>query len=235
MSPVSPLARFAGSIYHWARDHRVHHKHSEQDADPHNATRGLFFAHMGWLYVKKHPAVVEAGKLLNFDDLKADGTVMFQKRYDPWFTLFMCFVFPALVAKYCWGEEFWPALHVAGSLRVTSNNKLQRFVAPQLASVISAAGSSDVVQVQSCSQMRELLFDALEAVDGTGIAVGAQDVSLEESGAFTGEVAASMVRSLGCDWALVGHSERRTLYDEGDEIVVQASTWSLSASGPDVL
>ena len=112
MSPVSPLARFAGSIYHWARDHRVHHKHSEQDADPHNATRGFFFAHMGWLYVKKHPAVVEAGKLLNFDDLKADGTVMFQKRYDPWFTLFMCFVFPALVAKYCWGEEFWPALHV---------------------------------------------------------------------------------------------------------------------------
>jgi len=106
-----------GSIFHWARDHRVHHKHSEQDADPHNATRGFFFAHMGWLYVKKHPAVVEAGKLLNFDDLKQDGTVMFQKRYDPWFTLFMCFVFPALVAKYCWGEAFWPALHVAGSLR----------------------------------------------------------------------------------------------------------------------
>merc|ERR1712185_392754 len=62
-------------------------------------------------------AVVEAGKLLNFDDLKQDGTVMFQKRYDPWFTLFMCFVFPALVAKYCWGEAFWPALHVTGSLR----------------------------------------------------------------------------------------------------------------------
>ena len=38
------------------------------------------------------------------------------------------------------------------------------------------------------------LQKALEAVDGTGIAVGAQDISLEESGAFTGEVAASMVR-----------------------------------------
>ena len=46
-----------GSIYHWSRDHRVHHKHSETDADPHNAKRGFFFAHMGWLYVKKHPAV----------------------------------------------------------------------------------------------------------------------------------------------------------------------------------
>jgi stearoyl-CoA desaturase (delta-9 desaturase) len=44
-----------GPIYHWARDHRVHHKFSETDADPHNATRGFFFAHMGWLLVKKHP------------------------------------------------------------------------------------------------------------------------------------------------------------------------------------
>ena len=44
-----------GPIYHWARDHRVHHKYSETDADPHNATRGFFFAHMGWLIVKKHP------------------------------------------------------------------------------------------------------------------------------------------------------------------------------------
>lgn len=47
-----------GPIYHWARDHRVHHKYSETDADPHNATRGFFFAHMGWLLVKKHPKYV---------------------------------------------------------------------------------------------------------------------------------------------------------------------------------
>eukprot|EP00636_Phaeomonas_parva_P017508 CAMPEP_0118857584 /NCGR_PEP_ID=MMETSP1163-20130328/4620_1 /TAXON_ID=124430 /ORGANISM="Phaeomonas parva, Strain CCMP2877" /LENGTH=333 /DNA_ID=CAMNT_0006790909 /DNA_START=156 /DNA_END=1157 /DNA_ORIENTATION=+ len=106
-----------GSIYHWARDHRVHHKYSETDADPHNATRGFFFAHMGWLYLKKHPDVVKAGRELDFSDLKADGYVMFQKNLDPWFTLFMCFVFPALVAQHFWGEAFWPALWVAGALR----------------------------------------------------------------------------------------------------------------------
>jgi stearoyl-CoA desaturase (delta-9 desaturase) len=50
-----------GPIYHWARDHRVHHKYSETDADPHNATRGFFFAHMGWLLVKKHPKYVSCG------------------------------------------------------------------------------------------------------------------------------------------------------------------------------
>ena len=106
-----------GSIWHWARDHRVHHKHSETDADPHNATRGFFFAHMGWLFVKKHKDIVEAGKKLKFDDLAEDPTVVFQKKLDPWFALFMCFVFPALVGSYFWGENFWNGFWVAGGLR----------------------------------------------------------------------------------------------------------------------
>ena len=50
-----------GTIFHWARDHRVHHRHSETEADPHNAHRGFFFAHIGWLLVKKDPKVYEAG------------------------------------------------------------------------------------------------------------------------------------------------------------------------------
>lgn len=106
-----------GSIYHWSRDHRVHHKYSEQDADPHNATRGFFFAHMGWLYVKKHPEVIKAGRTLNFSDLEADPVVMFQDSLDPWFALFMCFILPALIGKYWWGEDFWNAFWVAGALR----------------------------------------------------------------------------------------------------------------------
>jgi len=106
-----------GSIYHWARDHRVHHKHSETDADPHNAMRGFFFAHMGWLFVKKHPDVIEAGRELDFSDLEDDVAVMFQRKLDPWFALYMCYVFPANVATYYWGEEFWTAFFVAGALR----------------------------------------------------------------------------------------------------------------------
>lgn len=105
-----------GSIFHWARDHRVHHKFSETDADPHNATRGFFYAHIGWLYVKKHPDVVKAGRELDFSDLKEDATVMFQKKLDPWFTLYMAFIMPAQVAQ-LWGEDFWTAFFVAGALR----------------------------------------------------------------------------------------------------------------------
>lgn len=66
--------------------------------------------------MKKHPAVVEAGKQLNFDDLLDDPVVMFQKKYDPWFALFMCFVFPSLVPM-LWGENFWNGYWVAGALR----------------------------------------------------------------------------------------------------------------------
>lgn len=106
-----------GTIFHWARDHRVHHKYSETDADPHNATRGFFFAHMGWLFVKKHPDVVKVGRDLDFTDLLEDPFVMFQKKLDPWFTLYMCFVFPAQVASYFWGEQFWTAFFVCGGLR----------------------------------------------------------------------------------------------------------------------
>jgi len=106
-----------GSIWHWARDHRVHHKHSETDADPHNATRGFFYAHMGWLFVKKHRDVVKAGREMDYSDLKEDPLVMFQKKLDPWFTLYMCFVMPSQIASYGWGEEFWNAFFVAGGLR----------------------------------------------------------------------------------------------------------------------
>jgi stearoyl-CoA desaturase (delta-9 desaturase) len=50
---------FQNDVCEWARDHRVHHKFSETYADPHNATRGFFFSHVGWLLVRKHPDVRE--------------------------------------------------------------------------------------------------------------------------------------------------------------------------------
>jgi stearoyl-CoA desaturase (delta-9 desaturase) len=106
-----------GSIFHWTRDHRVHHKYSETKADPHDATRGFFFAHMGWLFLKKDPAVIKAGRELDYTDLYEDAAVMFQKKLDPWFALYMCFVMPAQVASYYWGEDFWKAFFVAGALR----------------------------------------------------------------------------------------------------------------------
>lgn len=57
------------------------------------------------------------------------------------------------------------------------------------------------------------------ALDGSPAAVGAQNLSHEAPGAFTGEVAGEMLREIGCRWAIIGHSERRALYGEDDATV----------------
>ena len=67
-------------IIEWARDHRTHHKFAETDADPHNAKRGFFFAHMGWLLVRKHPDVKIKGKGVDMSDLLSDPLCSFQQR-----------------------------------------------------------------------------------------------------------------------------------------------------------
>ncbi|MGB9128293.1 MAG: triose-phosphate isomerase [Thiobacillus sp.] len=54
---------------------------------------------------------------------------------------------------------------------------------------------------------------------GSSIAWGAQNVSEQAKGAFTGEVSASMLLDFGCKYVIVGHSERRSLYGESDELV----------------
>lgn len=56
---------------------------------------------------------------------------------------------------------------------------------------------------------------------GTKIAVGAQDVSDQVAGAFTGEVAPGMLTDIGCKYVIVGHSERRSLYGESDEFTAR--------------
>ena len=59
-------------------------------------------------------------------------------------------------------------------------------------------------------------------ISGGSIALGAQDLSVESvPGAFTGEVAGTMLSDVGCDYVIVGHSERRTLYGEADAFVAR--------------
>ena len=58
-------------------------------------------------------------------------------------------------------------------------------------------------------------------LQGSSIAWGAQDVSRYDKGAYTGDVSGAMLAEFGCRYALVGHSERRTLFGETDEIVAQ--------------
>ncbi|XP_077469268.1 stearoyl-CoA desaturase b [Stigmatopora argus] len=111
---------FQNDIYEWARDHRVHHKYSETDADPHNAKRGFFFAHVGWLLIRKHPDVIEKGRKLELSDLKADKVVMFQRRHYKLSVLILCFLVPMMVPWYFWGESLLVGYFLPGLLRYTA-------------------------------------------------------------------------------------------------------------------
>jgi len=63
------------------------------------------------------------------------------------------------------------------------------------------------------------LAQAKQVLQGSGIGWGSQDVSRFEKGAYTGDVAAAMVAEFGARYAIVGHSERRTVFGDTDEVV----------------
>jgi len=65
------------------------------------------------------------------------------------------------------------------------------------------------------------LHDAWRLLRGGAVALGAQNLCGEASGAYTGEVSAAMLKDVGCDYVLVGHSERRTLFAEDSALVAR--------------
>lgn len=60
---------------------------------------------------------------------------------------------------------------------------------------------------------------AVESAKGSNVAIGAQDMSWQKEGAFTGEICASMLQAVGCTHVIIGHSERRQYFGETDDIV----------------
>ncbi|XP_039286045.1 acyl-CoA Delta(11) desaturase isoform X2 [Nilaparvata lugens] len=110
---------FQNHIYEWVRDHRVHHKFTDTDADPHNSRRGFFFSHIGWLMVRKHSDVITKGRQVDMSDLERDWVVMLQKRYYLIAVPFFCFFIPTWVPVHFWGEKAWVAWYVAGICRYT--------------------------------------------------------------------------------------------------------------------
>ena len=85
-----------------------------------------------------------------------------------------------------------------------------------------ASGSADVagekVTVAVCPPF-VYLQSVAKAVGISNVAVGAQDIYFEPDGAFTGEISASMLKDVGCVYAICGHSERRHVIGETDELI----------------
>uniref|UniRef100_A0A183C3S1 Fatty acid desaturase n=1 Tax=Globodera pallida TaxID=36090 RepID=A0A183C3S1_GLOPA len=116
-----PLKALLNDIIEWSRDHRCHHKWTDTDADPHNINRGFFFAHMGWLLVKKHPLVKEKGATLDMTDLTSDPLLIFQRKYYLPLVGIFCFLLPTAIPVYIWGETVWIAFCTSALFRYCLN------------------------------------------------------------------------------------------------------------------
>ena len=68
---------------------------------------------------------------------------------------------------------------------------------------------------------------AVKATKGTNIAVGAENVAWADSGAFTGEISAEMLKEIGTEYVIIGHSERRQMFGETDETVNKRTVQAL--------
>ncbi len=73
------------------------------------------------------------------------------------------------------------------------------------------------------------LESAVAAAKGSNVKIGAQNLFWEEKGAFTGEIAPNMIKDLGCEYVIIGHSERRQYFGETDETVNKKINAALKA------
>ncbi|XP_063635633.1 acyl-CoA Delta-9 desaturase-like [Cydia splendana] len=100
------------SVINWVHDHRMHHKYVDTDADPHNATRGLFFSHVGWLMMDKHPEFERKSKGMDLSDVESNPILHFQRKYYAILVTIICVVLPTVTPVYFWNETWTNAFFV---------------------------------------------------------------------------------------------------------------------------
>ena len=97
-----------------------------------------------------------------------------------------------------------------------------------LLDALRAADPASLCEIGVCVPF-PYLAQAAAALDGSVVSWGAQDISAHAKGAYTGEVSGPMLKEFGCRFALVGHSERRTLHGETDQAVADKARAALDA------
>lgn len=114
---------------------------------------------------------------------------------------------------------------IAGNWKMNMTpSETGRFIR-ELAPMVAGKNQCDVVL---CVPFVDIAA-AVEAAAGTNIRIGAQNVHFKESGAYTGEVSAAMLKETGAEYVIVGHSERRQYFGETDETVNLRTKAALAA------
>ena len=113
---------------------------------------------------------------------------------------------------------------VAGNWKMNTNAASGRELAAAVGEASRANGSVDVLVAPPAPYLT-----AVKDAAGDGVMVAAQNVYFEDDGAFTGEVSVAMLKDLGCDAVLVGHSERRHVLGETDVVLNKKTKKALDA------
>ena len=100
--------------------------------------------------------------------------------------------------------------------------------AEELARAIKGLVKDNSVDVVLCPTYTNLC-SVNEIIKDSVIGLGAQNIYWEESGAFTGEISAEMIKTVGCDYVILGHSERRQYFGETDETINKKLVRALEA------
>lgn len=104
---------------------------------------------------------------------------------------------------------------IAGNWKMNKDlNESQNLVS----GIIDGLGNDNKCDVVVCPPFTSL-NEVHSLIKNTPIKLGAQNVYYETDGAFTGEVSTGMLKSVGCDYVIIGHSERRTIFGEKDELI----------------
>ncbi|KAJ2438460.1 stearoyl-CoA 9-desaturase [Coemansia sp. RSA 2440] len=98
---LAGAAAVQGSIFWWARDHRVHHRYTDTFRDPYNALEGFWHSHIGWMLVKKDRRRLGYA---DTSDLKTDPVIRWQHKYYPLLVLTFGVFIPILIAGFGWGD-----------------------------------------------------------------------------------------------------------------------------------
>jgi len=115
---------------------------------------------------------------------------------------------------------------VAGNWKMNTNSQTSVELVKCIAcGSVETAGQSVTVAV--CPPFVYLQAVA-KALSSSNIAVGAQDIYFESDGAFTGEISASMLKDVGCSYCICGHSERRHIIGESDELINKKVTAAIA-------
>ncbi len=114
---------------------------------------------------------------------------------------------------------------IAGNWKMNKTAAEGKALVDELIPLVSDVTACEVVVCPTFTTLSAVV----EACKGTNVKVGAQNISWAESGAFTGEISAAMLKEIGVEFVIIGHSERRQYFGETDETVNMRTKAALAA------